>query len=89
MTISPQGEDEVTLYASWNGATEVSAWRVSAGPTLDSLDPVGSVPRRGFETVIDVRTGETHVGVQAEDRSGEPVGRVMAAEIRRPRENEA
>ncbi len=28
----PGPEDEVTVYASWNGATEVAAWRVLAGP---------------------------------------------------------
>ena len=82
-------EDRVTLYASWNGATEIAGWQVFAGPGPDELALVGSVPRRGFETVIDVRTKETHVGVQAEDRSGEPVGRIMTTRIERRRESDA
>ena len=35
-------EDEVTLYASWNGATEVATWQVLAGPaqtSWNSSDP--------------------------------------------------
>jgi hypothetical protein len=67
----PGLDDEVTLYASWNGATEVTSWRVLAGPGPDQLRPVGSAaPRDGFETAISVDTSEPYVGVQARDRSG-------------------
>jgi hypothetical protein len=78
---------KTTLYASWNGATEVAAWQVFAGPGPDELAPVNSVPRRGFETVIEVQTAEPYVGVRAEDRSGRPMGRIMTAEVRRRGEN--
>ena len=67
-------EEEVTLYASWNGATEVATWQVLAGPGPERLRPVGSVPREGFETAIVVRTGEPYVGVRAKDRSGRVLG---------------
>jgi hypothetical protein len=30
-------DDEVTLYTSWNGATEVASWEVLAGPGPDQL----------------------------------------------------
>ncbi|CAA9422312.1 MAG: hypothetical protein AVDCRST_MAG01-01-2354 [uncultured Rubrobacteraceae bacterium] len=84
-TVTSEGGrgDSVTLYASWNGATEVAAWQVFAGPGPDELDPIDSVPRRGFETVIEVKTKEPYVGVQAEDRSGKALGRIMTAEIER------
>jgi arylsulfotransferase ASST len=63
-------DDEVTLYTSWNGATEVTRWQVLAGPSPEKLRPVGSsVPRGGFETAITVRTAEPYVGVEARDRS--------------------
>ena len=39
-------EEEVTLHASWNGATEVTEWEVLAGPDPESLKPVGSAPAR-------------------------------------------
>ncbi len=71
-------EDGVTLYASWNGATEVASWRVLAGPGPDQLEVLDTVPRRGFETVIRTRTEEAYVGVQAEDGSGRDLGPATA-----------
>jgi hypothetical protein len=68
-------KDEVKIYASWNGATEMAAWQALAGPDPERLKPVGSaVPREGFETAITVRTAEPHVAVQAKHRSGEVLG---------------
>jgi hypothetical protein len=67
-------DDEVTLYASWNGATEVATWQALAGPGPDRLRPVESVPRTGFETAITVHTAEPYVGVEAKDRSGRALG---------------
>src|SRR5919107_860606 len=45
-------EDEITIYASWNGATEVTTWQVLAGSAPDQLEPLASAPCQGFETVI-------------------------------------
>ena len=67
-------DDKVTLYASWNGATEVATWEVLAGSGPEQLKPVGSVPRYGFETTITVATAERYVGVQAKDSSGRVLG---------------
>jgi len=39
-------EDEVKIYASWNGATEVAIWQVLAGATPDRLEPLASAPVR-------------------------------------------
>jgi len=65
----------LTLYASWNGATEVASWQVLAGPSPDRLKPVGGpTPREGFETAITVRTAGPYVSVQAKDRSGRVLG---------------
>jgi hypothetical protein len=72
------GPDEVTLYTSWNGATEVADWEVLAGPGPDRLEPAGSVPRKGFETVIKVNTTEPYVGVRAKDTSGKVLGTAKA-----------
>ena len=67
-------DDKVTLYVSWNGATEVESWQVLAGPDLDQLEPVGTVPRRGFETTVAVRTAEPYVAVRARSASGQVLG---------------
>ena len=66
--------DEVRLYASWNGATEVATWEVLTGPYPDGLEPMGSVPRDGFETAILALDTETNVAVRARDRSGRILG---------------
>jgi hypothetical protein len=70
----PGPHDKVTVYVSWNGATEAATWQVLAGPGPDRLKPVVSVPRDGFETAITVRTAEPYVGVQARDGSGRVLG---------------
>ncbi len=70
----PGSGDEVKVYASWNGATEVATWEALAGPGPDQLKPVGSAPRKGFETTIAVRTTEPYVAVQAKDGSGKTLG---------------
>jgi hypothetical protein len=68
-------KDEVKVYASWNGATDVAAWQALAGPDPERLRPVGSaVPREGFETVITVHAAEPYVAMQAKHRSGEVLG---------------
>jgi len=74
-------DDEVTLYASWNGATEVESWEVLAGPHPDQLESLGSVPREGFETAISARTEEPHVAVRARDSSGRVLGMSSAVKV--------
>ena len=74
-------DDEVTLYASWNGATEVESWEVLAGADPDQLEPLGSVPRGGFETAISARTEEPHVAVRARDSSRRILGTSSAVKV--------
>jgi hypothetical protein len=49
----------VTLYASWNGATDIEEYDVYAGSTSDSMTLLTTVPRTGFETTISL-TGLTN-----------------------------
>ena len=65
---------EVTLYVSWNGATEVATWEVLAGPHPNRMEAVGSVPREGFETAMSVRTSHPYVGVRAKHHLGQALG---------------
>ncbi|KAL9053258.1 MAG: hypothetical protein Q9162_004866 [Coniocarpon cinnabarinum] len=41
-------------FVSWNGATDVAAWDVYGGSTNESLELLGQVAKRGFETVFNV-----------------------------------
>jgi hypothetical protein len=78
----PGRGDEVTVYASWNGATAVAVWQALAGPGPDRLKPLGStVARNGFETTITLRTAEPYVGVQAKNRSGRVLGTSKAVKV--------
>jgi hypothetical protein len=70
--------DRVTLFASWNGATEVATWQVLTGSDPDTLEPLASVPKKGFETVITVHTTEPYVGLQAMNNSGKVLGTTKA-----------
>jgi hypothetical protein len=67
-------KDRTTLYTSWNGATGVDTWEVIAGPGPDSLESLGSAPRKGFETAIAFTTDEPYVAVRAKDGSGQALG---------------
>jgi arylsulfotransferase ASST len=74
-----RGSDErVTVYVSWNGATEVDTWQALAGSDPDRLEPVGSAPWRGFETTIVVTTTEPYVAVQAKSATGRVLGTTKA-----------
>jgi hypothetical protein len=65
-----------TVYASWNGATDVASWRVLAGATPRAMAPVAQAPRSGFETAVaaPVAASATYVQVQALDASGGVIG---------------
>ena len=64
-----------SAYVSWNGATEVAAWRVLAGPRPSGLSPLGEVPRAGFETAVALESGTRAVRAEALDADGRVLGR--------------
>jgi Arylsulfotransferase (ASST) len=59
-----------TVWASWNGATDVFLWRVLGGPTPTSLRPVGTFRKRNFETQMSVAP-QTYIAVEPLDRRGQ------------------
>jgi hypothetical protein len=63
-----------TVYASWNGATTLSGWRVLSGSSPTALRATRAVPRRGFETSTQINAAR-YVAVQALDGRG----RVLAS----------
>jgi Arylsulfotransferase (ASST) len=71
-------EEQVKIYASWNGATEVATWQVLAGSSPDKLEPLASAPKKGFETVITVHTTEPYVCLKAMNASGKVLGTTKA-----------
>jgi hypothetical protein len=69
------GPSAVSVYASWNGATKVAKWRVLAGPSAGALTRVATVPRRSFETRVDLTSTATMFAVRALDSKGQVLGR--------------
>jgi hypothetical protein len=69
----------LTAYASWNGATGVSAWQLLAGPGPSQLVPIATVPRAGFETAISAQTAQPYLAVTALDAGGRPLATSAAA----------
>ncbi len=75
VAVAEAGADgTVTVYASWNGATEVASWRVLAGVDPSDLAEVGSAPRSGFETAIEVVSDMPWLAVEALDSGGAILG---------------
>jgi hypothetical protein len=76
------GSRRVAVWASWNGATEVTRWEVLAGDDEASLTPVGSQPRRGFETAISTPDRGSLVVVRALGADGRVLGTSRATRVR-------
>ena len=72
---APGSGGTLSVSASWNGATDVAAWRVLAGATAASLAAAATAPSSGFETTISVPAAAgPYVAVQALDSSGTLIG---------------
>ena len=65
----------ITLYVSWNGATQVARWRVLGGSTPHRLTSLKVQRRTGFETAIALSGTPSYVGAQALDARGHVLGR--------------
>ncbi len=72
IAFAPGGAGAGTVYASWNGATLVAAWRVLAGASAHALHAILTAPRSGFETPIALPGGTIgpYLAVQALDAAG-------------------
>ena len=69
-----RGPGSITVYVSWNGATNVTSWRVLEGSGPRALTPVASAGWAGFETSVAVPS-EPYLAVQALDARGHVLGR--------------
>ena len=73
----------VHMYASWNGATQISRWQVLAGSTASRLSPAGGpVPFADLETRVALKIPAPYVAVQALDARGGVLGTSAAVRVR-------
>jgi hypothetical protein len=66
--------EETIVHASWNGATDVAAWRVLAGEQPSSLSEQAQIAADGFETSTILPKAHGYVAVQALDAAGHVLG---------------
>jgi hypothetical protein len=64
----------ITVYVSWNGATDVAFWQLLAGSSPSTLSPVSRTPSQGFETAIHATTTEPYLKVEALSKAGTVLG---------------
>ena len=75
MASAAGGPGKLTVYASWNGATQVASWRVLGGASRAALHALGSpAKRRGFETTIAVSGRPQFLAAQALGSGGQVLG---------------
>jgi Arylsulfotransferase (ASST) len=73
--------EETIVHASWNGATEVAAWRVLAGGRPGSLGPQTTISTSGFESSTILPKRYAYVAVQALDSAGRVLGTSPAVRV--------
>jgi Arylsulfotransferase (ASST) len=74
MAVAPVDGTTMTVYASWNGATDIARWEVHAGSTPGTVRPMGANVRTGFETAITVPATRGYVTAAAFDARGRRLG---------------
>jgi Arylsulfotransferase (ASST) len=72
--VTRKGKRGALVFASWNGATQATAWRVLAGRDAHHLAVVASRTRTGFETAIPLKAFYRKYKVQALDSKGHVLG---------------
>jgi len=75
VAIGPAGNGGHIVYVSWNGATEVVAWRVFAGATSSALSAAATADWAEFETALTVDNAGPYFQVAALDSTGRELGR--------------
>jgi hypothetical protein len=73
--------EETIVHASWNGATDVAAWRVLAGKRAGSVTAKATIQATGFETSTTLPARYDYVAVQALDAGGRVLGASPAARV--------
>jgi hypothetical protein len=63
-------EGKTTVYASWNGDTQVVSWRVLAGSAGGQMKALATAAKSSLETPIPVASGYARFEVQALDAHG-------------------
>lgn len=61
---------KTTVYASWNGSTQLARWQVLGGSNPSKLSVIASAGKSAFETRIKLRSSRAYLAVRALDSHG-------------------
>ncbi len=80
--VAPESEPEgLTVWVSWNGASNIRSWRVLTGADEAGLSEAATVPWTGLETEIEVPGAVAgKVQVEALDGKGQVLGSTAVAD---------
>jgi Arylsulfotransferase (ASST) len=76
--------DSTAVFASWNGATDVAAWRVLAGMSPEAMTARATMPDSGFESSVTFPDAYSYVAVQALGAAGQLLGTSQTVAVQRP-----
>ena len=65
---------KTTVYASWNGSTQLARWQVLGGSAPSKMSVIASAGKAAFETPIKLRSSRTYLEVRALDAHGKVLG---------------
>lgn len=71
-----------TAYVSWNGATQVTRWRIRSGSTRARLGSATRAARTGFETEVTLPNATRFAAAQALDAGGHVLGTSKIVAVR-------
>lgn len=74
IAVARDSSGQTTVYASWNGATDVARWQLLVGTTSSNLRPVGTTATDGFETAIRPNASGRYFEVRALGFAGKVLG---------------
>ena len=80
-----KSKGKVTVYASWDGATQVTAWKVLAGTNPNHLPVVATKAKSGFETAVKLAKSAKVYKVQAFDAKGHLLRTSRAFSVPKPK----
>jgi hypothetical protein len=80
--VAKRSGTSVTVQTSWNGATNVTSWKVLAGTSPSLLTPLTTVPKSGFQTTATVATSAPYVESWALDANGNVLGASAPSRVR-------
>jgi hypothetical protein len=75
-------DGRTAAFVSWNGATQVTRWRLRGGLTRTKLPGTTTAARTGFETEVTLPKGTRFAAAQALDANGHVLGTSRTVAVR-------